>query len=445
MEIQPQDWKNVQHTSQLPVCIIGAGSSGVSAAKALQERGVSFDCYEIGSDIGGMWRYQNDNGLSSAYRSLHIDTSRKNLGYSDFPIPEHYPDFLSHSEVLEYLESYAERAGVRKHIRFKTRVDRVEPENGAWQVTLDNGSSKRYRAVIVANGHLWDPRTVEFDGHFTGEQLHSHHYKTPEPFRDKHVLVIGIGNSAVDIAVDVCKGARSTIVSTRRSAWIMPKYFMGYPIDQVSAFIARTLRLSTRRTRSIVRRLAYLVTGDQSRFGIPKPRHEIWREHATLSQEFIPYCGHGWIRVKPNVRQLQGDRVLFEDGSREPVDVIIQATGYKTSFPFLDRSLFEVSDGKVELYRRMLPPALPGLCLLGLVQPVGPTIPLVEVQARWLASVLAGDTKLPPASVMEKEIKAHGEAVSRQFVGSARYTLEVDARSYSKKLRKDMQTGTAGI
>lgn len=445
MENHGKDWKNVQRPTAMPVCIIGAGSSGVAAAKALKEKGLPFDCYEIGSNIGGMWRYQNDNGLSSAYRSLHIDTSRKNLGYSDFPIPDHYPDFLSHFEVLEYLERYAEHAGVRQHIRFKTRVERVAPEDGAWRVTLDDGSSKPYRAVIVANGHLWDPRTVEFDGNFRGEQLHSHHYKTPEPFRDKHVLVIGIGNSAVDIAVDVCKGARSTLVSTRRSAWIMPKYFMGYPIDQVSGFIARKFRLSTRRTRSIVQRLAYLVTGDQARFGIPRPRHEIWREHATLSQEFIPYCGHGWIRVKPNVSKLQGDRVLFEDGSCEPVDVIIQATGYKTSFPFLDRSLFEVNDGKVELYRRMLPPALPGLCLLGLVQPVGPTIPLVEVQARWLASVLACETKLPPAPVMAKEIESHGEAVARQFVGSARYTLEVDARSYSRKLNKDMQTGTAGI
>ena len=84
------------HTA-LPVCIIGAGSSGMTAAKALQARDVSFEGFEIGSDIGGMWRYENDNGLSSAYRSLHIDTSRGNLGYPDHPIPETYPDFLSHA------------------------------------------------------------------------------------------------------------------------------------------------------------------------------------------------------------------------------------------------------------------------------------------------------------------------------------------------------------
>lgn len=429
--------------TQLPVCIIGAGSSGVAAAKALKEKSVAFECYEIGSNIGGMWRYQNDNGLSSAYRSLHIDTSRKNLGYSDFPIPDHYPDFLSHFEVLEYLESYAKHFGVMEHIRFKTRVTRIEPKDGIWLVTLDDGAQKRFRSVLVANGHLWDPRTAQFDGYFDGEQLHSHHYKTSDPFKDKNVLIVGIGNSAVDIAVDVCKGAKSTLLSTRRSAWVMPKYFMGYPMDQVSSYIARTFRLSTRRTRSIMQRLAYLVTGDQTRFGIPRPKHEIWREHATLSQELIPYCGHGWIRVKPNIKQLQGTHVQFEDGTTEPVDVIIQATGYKTTFPFLDRSLFEVKDGKVDLYRRMLPIDLPGLYMVGLVQPIGPTIPLVEIQARWLAAVLSGQTALPASSVMQKEIQAHNDAIARQFVGSARYTLEVDFRTYAKQLNGDIHSGTA--
>src|SRR3546814_19880504 len=91
--------------TQLPVCIIGAGSSGVAAAKALKAKSVAFECYEIGSNIGGMWRSQNDNGLSSAYRSLHIDTSRHNLGYSDFHLPNHYSDFLTHFEVIKSLKT----------------------------------------------------------------------------------------------------------------------------------------------------------------------------------------------------------------------------------------------------------------------------------------------------------------------------------------------------
>jgi glycine/D-amino acid oxidase-like deaminating enzyme len=429
---------------QLPVCIIGAGSSGMAAAKALAARGVAFEGFEIGSDIGGMWRYENDNGLSSAYRSLHIDTSRRNLGYPDHPIPETCPDFLAHDEVLQWLESYAQRFDLKRHFRFRCKVERVAPEpDGAWRVTLADGEQRRYRAVIAANGHLWNPRLAQFPGAFHGQQVHSHHYRTAEPYAGKNVLVIGIGNSAVDIAVDVCKSAKRTFLSTRRSAWVMPKYIMGRPIDRWSAFFARTLHLPTPVTRTLVRWLAYLVVGDQERFGVPRPQHAIWREHATLSQELLPYCGHGWIRMKPNVRALEGDRVAFDDGSVEPVDAIIQATGYRTTFPFLDPQLFQVGDDVPALYRRMAPPHLPGLYFLGLVQPVGPSIPLVEVQSRWLAAALSGAMRLPVAATMQGEIDRHAQAVRRRYVGSPRYVLEVDGRSYAKQLARDMRRGEA--
>lgn len=441
----PLDDNSMDPVRSLPVCIIGAGSSGVTAAKALKEKGVAFDCFEIGSQLGGMWRYENDNGLSSAYRSLHIDTSRINLGYADFPIPDRYPDFLSHYEVMEYLEAYAERFDIKRHVRFNTRVHSVEPfTDGSWRVALEDGSIHRYRAVIVANGHLWDPRWPDFKGEFRGDQIHSHHYRTADPFKDKNVLIVGIGNSAVDVAVDVCKSARSTLISTRRSAWIMPKYIMGYPTDRWSAFLGKRLHLPTRATRTLVRWLAYLATGDQARFGIPRPRHAIWREHATLSQELIPYCGHGWIRIKPNVEELSGEHVVFADGTREPIDAIIYATGYKTTFPFLHPKVFEVADGRVDLYRRIVPPTHPGLFMLGLVQPIGPTIPLVEIQGRWIASVLADETRLPHGRQMEEEIRLHHDYVSSRFVGSARYTLEVDFRKYAKQLFGDMGRGQAG-
>lgn len=429
----------------LPVCIIGAGSSGMAAAKSLAARNVAFEGFEIGSDIGGMWRYENDNGLSSAYRSLHIDTSRGNLGYPDHPIPETYPDFLAHNEVLEWLESYAQRFDLKRHFRFNCKVEQVTPgRDGAWSVQLADGSVRRFRAVIVANGHLWDPRTAGFPGHFEGEQLHAHHYRTAAPFEGKNVVVVGIGNSAVDIAVDVCKSARRTYLSTRRSAWVMPKYIMGIPIDRWSGFFVRKLRLPTPVSRTLVRWLAYLAIGDQRRFGVPRPQHAIWREHATLSQELLPYCGHGWIRMKPNVRELQGTQVAFDDGSVEAVDAIILATGYRTSFPFLDPALFQVTEEVPALYRRMAPPRLPGLFFLGLVQPVGPTIPLVEVQSRWLAALLAGAMQAPDANAMAREIDHHAQAVRQRYVGTARYALEVDARSYARQLLDDMRRGTAG-
>lgn len=432
------------------ICIIGAGSSGVAVGKALRDKGLAFDCFEKGSNLGGMWRYQNDNGLSCAYRSLHIDTSRNNLGYPDFPISSEKPDFLSHRQLLDYLEAYADRFGVRSHIAFKTEVTSVERDNDAtpsqrWRVTTSDGATRTYRAVIVANGHLWNPRWPDFAGHFNGTAIHSSEYRTADPFDDKNVLVVGIGNSAVDIAVDLCKRAKSVTLSMRTGAHVMPKYMMGIPVDRWTAFFARKLKFPTLLTRMVMARLVYLAVGDQRRFGIPKPKHPLWREHATISQELLPYIGHGWISVKPNIEKLDGDTVEFADGSRAPLDAIIYATGYKTTFPFLSPSTFAVEDGGlVDLYRRIVPPQQPGLFFAGLVQPIGPTIPLVEIQARWIAAALANDMTLPDAATMSREIAAHHARKQRTYLNSARYTLEVDFKSYSGALRKDMANARAG-
>ena len=430
-------------TSTADVCIIGAGCAGLVTAKALLARGIAFEVFEKGSDLGGMWRYENDSGVSSAYRSLHIDTSRKSLGYPDFPIPESMPDFLSHEQVLQYFEAYADHFKLRPHIRFRQEVTRVAPAgDGRWNVTLKSGETRSYRAVLVANGHLWAPRMASFPGQFDGGQMHSHHYRTAAPFEGKNILVIGIGNSAVDIAVDLARQAKSVLLSTRRGAWVMPKYIMGIPTDRWGAFISRTFWLPTPWTRRIMGRLIYLAVGNQERLGVPKPANPIWREHACVSQDLLPYVGHGWIRVKPNVKELRGNEVLFDDGSSAPVDTIIHATGYRTIFPFIDPGVFEVRDNEVSLYRRMVCVEQPGLYFMGLVQPIGPTIPLVEIQGRWIAGVLAGDVKLPDPAAMRAEIAKHRRVLQTRYVNSARYTLEVDFREHSRELLRDLASAS---
>ncbi|MGH1331398.1 MAG: flavin-containing monooxygenase [Paracoccaceae bacterium] len=423
------------------ICIIGAGSSGVTVAKALKEAGLAFDCFEKGSKIGGMWRYENDNGQSSCYASLHIDTSRPNLGYSDFPIDPALPDFLSHSQFLAHLEAYAEAFSIPELITFNTEVAKVEPSGARWNVTLTSGEMHDYAHVIIANGHLSDARMPDFAGSFSGEEIHAHHYRTAAPYEGKRVLVVGLGNSAVDIAVDISKRAKHVIVSTRRSAWVMPKYLMGIPIDQWGAFLGRKLRLPTTISRRIMARLIRLGQGDQRRFGLPRPEHPMWREHATLSQDLLPAIGHGRISIKPNVAELCGDTVRFEDGSEAPLDAIIYATGYKTTFPFLAPYLFDPKHEAAWLYRRMIPPAHPGLIFAGLVQPVGPTIPLVERQGKWIAALLSGKITLPSRPAQEAEIKEHIARQKKTYLGSARYTLEVDYAIYSKQMLNDVKGG----
>lgn len=421
-------------------CIIGAGASGITAAKTFREQGIDFDCFEKGSGIGGNWRYGNDNGMSSAYRSLHIISSKWNMQYSDYPMPEDFPDYGHHSDVLRYFENYVDHFGIRETIRFHCEVKEVTPHSrDGWEVTLAGGERRNYRAVVVANGHHWNPRWPEFPGSFHGEAIHSHHYKTPEAFEDKNVLIVGIGNSACDIAVDLSRLARTVHLSTRRSAYVLPKYVLGIPNDQWLHPLFDYFPLALRRTA--FRILAYMTVGNQERYGLPRPRHKLLQEHPTLNQEFLSYVGHGRIKIKPDIRELQGERVGFVDGSSEPFDTIIYATGYNITFPFLKPEVFTVQDNRVHLYRRVIDPELPNLFFLGLIQPLGAIMPLAELQARWIAGLLNGEMALPDEGRMRRDIEADRSLLRRRYTDSARHTIQVDFWDYVHQLKREMRKG----
>ncbi len=270
-------------------CIVGAGASGITVAKSLRERGISFDWFEKGSALGGLWRYDNDSGTSSAYRSLQIDTSSRSLAYPDFPVPCDWPSYLGADRVLDYLESYARAFHVAGTVQTSTEVTSIRPTADRWQVTTERLGTQEYDAVVVANGHLTVPRTPAFPGSFTGEQLHSHDYRTSEGFRGKVVVVVGMGNPACDIAIDLARVAEQVHLSTRRSAWVLSKYVLGVPTDRWTALLTRRLRLPTPVARNMVKALARASVGRQERFGIPTPSHPIHREHATIGQELLPY------------------------------------------------------------------------------------------------------------------------------------------------------------
>ncbi|NMO88264.1 NAD(P)/FAD-dependent oxidoreductase [Actinomycetospora sp. TBRC 11914] len=428
----------------MKACIIGGGVAGITAAKALAERGLDFDWFEQGSAIGGMWRYENDSGTSSAYRSLQIDTSSRSLAFPDFPIPPDRPAYLRHSQVLAYLEAYAEHFGVADRVQTSTPVRSVRRDDRGWAVTVgEETPARRYDAVIVANGHLSTPRRPEVPGHFDGEQLHSHHYRTPEPYTGRRVVVVGMGNSACDIAVDLARVASQVHLATRSTAWILPKYLLGRPTDHWNGLLVRKLRLPTRVARNIVRLAVRLVVGDQERFGVPRPPHRIDQAHGTVGQELLQYVAYGWIQVTPAIERLDGGEVVLTDGTRRAADAIVWATGYRPSFPFLPDDVVASADEGARLYRRIVHPDEPGLFFSGLVQPVGPTIPLVEVQGRWIADVLAGVVPLPERAAAEREIEAHRRWVRRTFVRSERHRLEVDFRAHTAALREDMARTTS--
>ena len=432
------------------VCVIGAGSSGIASCQVLHARGIPFDCFEAGSSVGGNWRYDNDSGRSSAYRSLHANSSRYGMQYASFPMPGDYPDYPSHRLIAQYLDGFVDHFGFRGRIQFRTEVTRVRPATGGnWDVTvrqLTTGveRTERYSSVLVANGHHWDPRYPEpafpGTGGFTGEQIHSHYYRTPEPFIGKRVLIVGIGNSACDIAADCSQVAARTLLAVRRGTHIVPKYLFGMPTDRLTL-----MRMGSRTPRWLQRPVVTLLVrtaqGTVTKYGLPKPDRPLLCAPPTVSDSLLSRLDHGDIAVKPAIDRFGGDRVCFTDGSEERVDAVIYCTGYEINFPFLPEALTGAGDTEPALYRRVVPPAVPGLYFIGLVQPIGATMPLAEMQSQWVADLLQGRAALPPQAVMEREITRYRAATASRYAHSTRHLIQVDFLAYLREIRKERRAG----
>ena len=436
------------------VCVIGAGSSGITACQNLLERGIDFDCFEKSSEVGGNWRYENDNGMSAAYESLHINTSREMMEYAAFPMPGYLPDYPNHFQIAEYFDDYVDHFGIREKIKFKTEVKSVVPvEGGSWEVTVESKKGKTrtrtYTDLMVCNGHHWDARWPEpaFPGsdEFEGEQMHAHDYRTPDILEGKRVLVLGIGNSATDIAVESSRIADTTFLAMRRGAWILPKYLGSTPTDRaMSGLMSRApLAIQSR----FLKRSLRMTVGNLTDFGLPEPDHEPLHAHPTVSSDLVPRLGHGDIKVKPNIDHFDGDRVVFTDGSSERIDLVIYCTGYRITFPFFDEEIISTGDNQVDLYRRVASIEHPGLYFIGLIQPLGAIMPLAEAQSAWVADLIEGKCSLPDRSTMAREVALEQARMKRRYVTSKRHTIQVDFDAYRRTVnreRKASRTAAAG-
>ena len=429
------------------VCVIGAGPSGIAAAKNCLAAGLPVVLYEKNDRVGGNWVFNAKTGHSSVYENTHIISSRTWSEYEDFPMPDDYPDYPSHRQVQAYFERYARHFGVYDRIRFNHAVARVAPlEGGDWEVRVTDGAgaqvTERFSHVMVANGHHWDPKFPDYPGTFDGRFLHSHDFKgVDESWRGARVLVIGGGNSACDVAVEAARIAGTVRLSMRSPQWFFPKFMFGQPVD---VFATGSMWLPKRVRQVLFKLMLRILQGPYSRYGLPENTRPPLTQHPTLNSDLFDFIRHGRVVPRPGVARLEGHEVVFADGRREAYDIICACTGFWTTFPFFDEALIDFKHvQKVPLYRKMLHPKFPTLYFIGLFQPLGCIWPLADYQARIACLEITGAYRRPAdldAAIRDELAHPHFD-----FAGGQRHAVEVDYHQFRNDLARELRSAGVDI
>ena len=351
-------------------CVVGAGPCGLVAARALKLAGIPYDHFERHSDVGGIWDI--DNPGSSMYESAHFISSKYTSSFFGYPMPEEFPDYPDYRQILAYVRGFAEAFDLKRAITFNTEIVRATPlgegAKDGWQVELGNGETRHYEGIICANGVTWHPNMPDYPGldSFQGEAMHTVGYRDPALLRGKRVLIVGAGNSGVDIACDAARNADAAFISVRRGYRFVPKHVFGVPTD---VFLLGQVQPP----KGVVipddpSRMLDAIVGDLTRYGLPAPDHKALESHPIMNTQILHHLAHGDIKAKRDIKTFTPTGAIFTDGSEEEFDLVLFATGYRWDVPYVDASLFTWKDGHPELYLNTFHRSLRGLAVVGFVE-----------------------------------------------------------------------------
>ena len=422
------------------VCVIGAGPCGLAAMKNLLQAGCrDVVCFDEGDDIGGNWAYTDDAGRASVHECSRTISSRRLSAFDDFPMPGHYPDFPSHRQMLAYFRAYAAAFGLGPHIRLGSRVERCALDgDDRWTVHIVAGGQTRaetFDSLVICSGHHREASVPEYPGRFAGTILHSSTYKRAEPFRAQRVLVVGAGNSAADIAVDVSGLATRTALSVREGTYVVPNRIFGRPVDIVYDFWRG--KLPAPLLRWGLRLWLRLAVGRWTGYGLPTPTGAPLEKPPTVSSALLDALRSGRVAARRGIARYDGAVVEFTDGRREEFDAIVMATGFRIGFPFLPGPV--VDWDPTRLYLTMMHPTIPSLYFIGLFQPIGCLWRLADHQARVAALQISGRLRRP--SGIDERIRRG--AFWPRTGSSSRRAIEVDYRTLRRGLMREI--AAAGI
>lgn len=417
------------------VAIVGGGPAGLAMARALDVFGIDYEILEQMDDFGGLWNREWNQ--SPIYDSAHFISSRTMSAFPDYPMPDHWPDYPRHDQILTYTRSFAKAFGLYDKTRFNAAVVSATSDDKGWSVETSDGVTAHYRWLVCANGATWDAKIPELQGQFNGTIRHSGTYKSAAEFDGKRVLVVGGGNSGADISCDAAQRADHAGISLRRGYWFIPKHFNGLPTD---VFAESQPKVPLWIRQIVLKRKLRKLIGDLTRLGLPEPDHELLETHPLMNDQMLHYLRHGDITVYPDIDHLDGDDVVFKGGQRAPFDEIILATGYNWSVPFLPKGT--VSEGRFKLPLCMFAPDRDDLFFISFIKAAGSSITLFGDMA-WIIARAIAATDTPEHGTLRREITRNDFDLTKglKMVGSDRHDAYVNREAFAAalgKLRKRM-------
>lgn len=417
----------------LTYAVIGAGPSGLSAARALQKAGIEVDGYEASRGVGGLWDIENPR--STMYESAHLISSRTTTEFAEFPM-DTTADYPSHRTLVRYFRDFADRFGLTERFRFDTRVTSVVREDdGSWMLRAEGPAGpveERYAGIVLANGTLAEPNIPTFRGEFSGELMHTSEYKTATQLTGKRVLIIGAGNSGCDIAVDAVHHAASVDMSVRRGYYFVPRYLFGRPSDTLN----QGKPLPAPLKQFVDRRVLKAFTGDPVHFGFPKPDYKIYESHPIVNTLILNHLGQGDLRIRPDIDRFDGDAVRFRDGSADEYDTVLLATGYTLDYPFVDRAELNWTGWSPRLFLNVFPPSFNGLYVMGMIEASG-----IGWQGRYeQAELIAAYLSAPSSRQAAFRARVAGEpwpdlTGGYRYLGLERMSYYVNKDAYRSAVR----------
>jgi cation diffusion facilitator CzcD-associated flavoprotein CzcO len=350
---------------------------------------------------------------------------------------------VSCAQAEEYLRAYATEFGLYDRITFNTRVTSAERGPDGWRISIEGEDKPRtYAGLVVANGHHWQAKQPDYPGSFDGEMLHSHDVKSKAQLRGKRVLVVGAGNSAVDILSDAANDGEAAVHSMRRSYYFFPKMLFGKPTDAVIDRLSY-VPLPRKFMYSLYKLGMRILVGAHRHYGLEAPDHNLFEAHPTACTAYLDHVVHGRIVTKPGIERLEGKRVYFTDETSEEIDLLVWATGFSVSFPFMDDSYVLDEQGRSKLFVHTFDREHDDFFVCGLFEPAeGGVWQIADYQARLIAAFIVACEQDERRADWFRKLKAHanpdiGHGIKYQDTPWHKFEIQhLRFRRYLKRLLK---------